>query len=112
MGGHTLVHGGAAQPALNELMAPVGVGEMAGFVATIVVFVRDRRGILLDVRTAEPFLGRFLDGSWTFLGRFLDGCFRAAGVVGCGAGGVGWKGRGWAWRGKAGRGCVLQCKAA
>mmetsp|Transcript_9091 Transcript_9091/g.30136 ORF Transcript_9091/g.30136 Transcript_9091/m.30136 type:complete len:691 (+) Transcript_9091:3-2075(+) len=52
MGGHTLVHGGAAQPALNELMAPVGVGELAGFVATIVVFVRDRRGILLDVSIA------------------------------------------------------------
>eukprot|EP00962_Isochrysis_galbana_P059988 scaffold33899_cov51-Isochrysis_galbana.AAC.1 len=97
MGGHTLVHGGAAQPALNELMAPVGVGELAGFVATIVVFVRDRRGILLDVRTAEPFLGRFLDVSRTFLGRFSDvswtGVSGPRAWFGCRGGGVGWKGR-------------------
>mmetsp|Transcript_17044 Transcript_17044/g.47566 ORF Transcript_17044/g.47566 Transcript_17044/m.47566 type:complete len:240 (-) Transcript_17044:1883-2602(-) len=52
MGGHLPIVGAEAQTALNVHMLPVGMGELTGFVTTIVVFVRDRRGILLDVSMA------------------------------------------------------------
>ena len=54
MGGHLPIVGAEAQTALNVHMLPVGMGELTGFVTTIVVFVRDRRGILLDVSFSPP----------------------------------------------------------
>ena len=50
VGGHTLVSGARAQPLLRRYMAPCDAGGgLAGFLTAVVVFVRDRRGILLDV---------------------------------------------------------------